>query len=153
MEKEAYEPVITGLERAPAIIVPLVLEMPEALRKRRPSAGKWSAHEHACHMGLVHPMAFERLRLMLEVEHPTIKPYNPDRKHSPDDPGQGPGGVARRVCARPGGVGCAPARYLGKRLESNGRPSRVRAVPRSSYCSVIWFLHVCCTHIVLKSSF
>ena len=85
MEKEAYEPVITGLERAPEIIVPLVLEMPEALRKRRPSAGKWSAHEHVCHMGLVHPMAFERLRLMLEVEHPTIKPYNPDQEHSPDD--------------------------------------------------------------------
>ena len=85
MEKEAYESVIAGLERAPAIVVPLVREMPEALRKRRPSAGKWSVHEHACHMGLVHPMAFERLRLMLDVEHPTIKPYNPDREHSADE--------------------------------------------------------------------
>ena len=85
MEKEAYEPVVAGLERAPAIVVPLVREMPETLRKRRPSGGKWSVHEHACHMGLVHPMAFERLRLMLEVQHPTIKPYNPDREHSPDE--------------------------------------------------------------------
>jgi hypothetical protein len=29
-------------------------------------------------------MAFERLRLMLEADHPTIRPYNPDREHSPD---------------------------------------------------------------------
>lgn len=84
MDKEAYEAVIAGLERAPSIIVPLVREMPESLRKRRPAPDKWSAHEHACHLGLVHPMAFERLRLMLELEHPAIKPYNPDREHSPD---------------------------------------------------------------------
>ncbi len=84
MEEQAYGPVVAALERAPSIIVPLVREMPEPLRKRRPAAGKWSVHEHACHMGLVHPMAFDRLRLMLEAEHPTIKPYHPDREHSPD---------------------------------------------------------------------
>ena len=84
MEKGAYQPIVEALERAPSIVVPLIREVPEPLRKRRPVSGKWSAHEHACHMAAVHPMAFERLRLMREQERPTIRPYVPDREHSPD---------------------------------------------------------------------
>jgi hypothetical protein len=84
MEQAAFAPVIEALDRAPLLILPLVQEVPEALRKRRPSADKWSAHEHACHLAAVHPMAFERLRLMLEREHPSIRPYLPESEHSPD---------------------------------------------------------------------
>ncbi len=84
MELAVYEPVIAALERAPSVIVPLIRELPEAIRKRRPGPAKWSAHEHACHLAAVHPMAFERLRLMLEQDHPTIRPYNPEKEHSPD---------------------------------------------------------------------
>jgi hypothetical protein len=84
MEQAICESVIAALERAPLIILPLILEMPEAFRKQRPPSGKWSAHEHACHLAAVHPVAFERLRLMLENDHPTIPPYNPEQAHSPN---------------------------------------------------------------------
>ncbi|HET7292755.1 MAG TPA: DinB family protein [Vicinamibacteria bacterium] len=76
--------IIEALERGPVVIVPLVREVPDHLRKRRPSQGKWSAHEHACHLAAVQPIFMERLRLMLEQDHPSIRSYQPDREHSPD---------------------------------------------------------------------
>lgn len=82
MEPAAYAPVLTTLESIPSIVVPLVREMPEELRKRRPRPAKWSAHEHACHLASVHPLFFERLDVMLEREHPKLRPYLPDQ----DDP-------------------------------------------------------------------
>jgi hypothetical protein len=71
--------IISALENAPAIIVPLVREVPRAVLKRRPLPGKWSAHEHACHLSVVHALFFERLALMLAQQHPRITPYQPDR--------------------------------------------------------------------------
>ncbi len=84
MSELAYRHVVDALDRAPSIIVPLVREVPEQLRKRRPSLGKWSAHEHACHLAAVQPMFFERLELILREEHPSIRAYLPEREHSPD---------------------------------------------------------------------
>jgi len=75
---ENPETVVAALENAPAIIVPLVGGVPESVLKRRPSAHKWSAHEHACHLAEVHPLFFERLGLMLSETHPYITPYHPD---------------------------------------------------------------------------
>ncbi len=72
------EAVITALGNAPAIIVPLVREVPEAVVKRRPQPGKWSAHEHACHLAEVHPLFFSRLELMLNESRPRIAGYKPD---------------------------------------------------------------------------
>lgn len=69
--------VIEALERAPAIIVPLVHEVPPALLKRRPAPSKWSAHEHACHLAVVHRLFFERLDQMLAAPAPVITPYDP----------------------------------------------------------------------------
>lgn len=73
--------VISSLERAPDLIVQLVGEVPTAILKRRPEPGKWSAHEHACHLAAVHPMFFERLDYMLTNPNPVITPYFP----SPDE--------------------------------------------------------------------
>jgi hypothetical protein len=84
MSEPAYREVVEALERAPSIVVPLVREVRPDLLKRRPKLGKWSAHEHACHLAAVQPMFFERLDLMLAEDHPTIRPYQPDREHSPD---------------------------------------------------------------------
>ena len=72
------ESLIIALENAPAIIVPLVREVPPANLQRRPQPHKWSAHEHACHLAEVHPLFFSRLDLMLEEERPRITAYNPD---------------------------------------------------------------------------
>ncbi len=72
------EAVITALENAPAIIVPLVREVPEGVVKRRPQPGKWSAHEHTCHLAEAHALFFSRLELMLNESHPAIVSYKPD---------------------------------------------------------------------------
>ena len=73
------ESVIAALENAPGIIIPMIREIPGAVIKRRPRPGKWSAHEHACHLAEVHTLFFNRLDLMLREQSPRITPYDPDR--------------------------------------------------------------------------
>jgi uncharacterized damage-inducible protein DinB len=72
-------PIICALERAPSIIIPLTREVPQENLKRRPQPHKWSAHEHACHLAVVHPLFFSRLYLMLAEQHPRIRAYQPDK--------------------------------------------------------------------------
>jgi hypothetical protein len=69
--------VIASLENAPQLIIPLVREVPAANLKRRPQPGKWSAHEHACHLADVHPRFFGRLDQFLKEAHPYIVPFDP----------------------------------------------------------------------------
>jgi hypothetical protein len=76
--------IITALANAPALIIPLVGEVPLARLKRRPSAGKWSAHEHACHLAVVHALFFSRLDVMLSEPHPRLASYQPDRDEAED---------------------------------------------------------------------
>jgi hypothetical protein len=76
--------VIDALERAPAVVVPLVREVPAAVLRRRPAPGRWSAHEHACHLAHVHGLFFDRLELMLSSPSPVIAPYDPGTA-DPDD--------------------------------------------------------------------
>ena len=71
------EIIIESLERAPGLILPLVGEVPAGILKRRPKAGKWSVHEHACHLAGVHPRMVARLDLMLAEDMPRIRPYLP----------------------------------------------------------------------------
>jgi hypothetical protein len=78
------EAVIDALARAPRIVVPLVREVPPSLRKRRPPSGKWSAHEHACHLAAVHDLFFHRLELILTSPRPIITPYDPGTSDPPD---------------------------------------------------------------------
>jgi hypothetical protein len=84
MEPSVYVPVIDALEGGPTLILPLVREVAEGVLKRRPKPGKWSAHEHACHLAAVQPMFAERLSLMLGQEYPTIRPYLPESEHAED---------------------------------------------------------------------
>jgi hypothetical protein len=76
--------ILESLERAPAIVIPLVREVPAEVLKRRPSPHKWSAHEHACHLALVHWLFFDRLDQMLASPAPVITPYDPGTS-DPDD--------------------------------------------------------------------
>jgi uncharacterized damage-inducible protein DinB len=76
------EQLIAALERAPGIVIPLVRQADPAIVKRRPPSGKWSIHEHACHLAEVHPLFFQRLDRMLSEDNPTIRSYDPGR----DDP-------------------------------------------------------------------
>jgi len=76
--------VIDALERAPHVVIPLVREVPARLLKRRPGPGKWSAHEHACHLAVVHAIFTNRLDEMLVHPAPVITPYDPGRNDSED---------------------------------------------------------------------
>jgi hypothetical protein len=78
------QPIISSLENAPALILPLVREVPAAILKRRPKPGKWSAHEHACHLAVVHKIFLPRLEMMLSDPRPRITPYQPDQNESED---------------------------------------------------------------------
>ena len=69
--------VIDALENAPAVIVPLVREVPRDVLKRRPAPARWSAHEHACHLADVHALFFARLEQFLSEERPRIEPFDP----------------------------------------------------------------------------
>jgi hypothetical protein len=73
---------IAALERAPAIVVPLVRQAAPEILKRRPAPGEWSIHENACHLAEVHPLFFRRLDLFLSEDDPVIASYDPGR----DDP-------------------------------------------------------------------
>ncbi|MBI3402636.1 MAG: DinB family protein [Acidobacteria bacterium] len=81
---ETTTAVIVALDRAPSVVVPLVREVPSTLLKRRPAPTKWSAHEHACHLAVVHRLFFDRLEQILVAPTPIITPYDPG-KSDPDD--------------------------------------------------------------------
>lgn len=64
---------ISALENAPGIIIPLIREVPPQYLKRRPSPTKWSAHEHACHLSASVGPFLARLDLMLSAPAPLIR--------------------------------------------------------------------------------
>ena len=84
MTQTEIHTIITQLENAPNLIVPLVHSVPNEKLKVRPKPGKWSVHEHACHLEEVHPLMVRRLDLMLSEDHPKIVSYQPDRDDDPD---------------------------------------------------------------------
>lgn len=64
---------ISALENAPGVIIPLIREVPPQILKRRPSPAKWSAYEHAIHLsGTVAPF-LARLDMILTTPEPFIK--------------------------------------------------------------------------------
>jgi hypothetical protein len=81
---ETSTAVIAAPERAPSVVVPLVREVPPVLLRRRPTPNKWSAHEHACHLAVVHRLFFDRLEQILASPFPIITPYDPGQSDSDD---------------------------------------------------------------------
>ena len=72
---------ISALETAPGVIIPLIREMPPQILKRRPSPAKWSAYEHACHLSQSDAPFLARLDLILSTPDPYIKSI----ENSPED--------------------------------------------------------------------
>ena len=68
---------ISALETAPGVIVPLIREVPPQILKRRPGPAKWSAYEHACHLAQSDSLFRERLDLILSTPAPYIKSVEP----------------------------------------------------------------------------
>jgi len=75
---------IEALERGPGIVVPMVRQANPAILKRRPPSGKWSIHEHACHLAVADQLFQQRLEIMLSQEKPVIKSYDPGRDEPED---------------------------------------------------------------------
>ena len=80
----ATDHVIAALERAPDVLIAMVQQADPTMLKRRPPSGKWSVHEHACHLAAVDPRFFERLDAMLSRTHPVIQSYDPGRDDHAD---------------------------------------------------------------------
>jgi uncharacterized damage-inducible protein DinB len=76
--------VIAQLARGPDTLRAVVGDVPPADLKRRPRPGKWSAHEHACHLALMEPIWAARLERILAEEVPTIVSYEPDADEPQD---------------------------------------------------------------------
>jgi hypothetical protein len=64
---------ISALETAPGVIIPLIREIPPQILKRRPGLAKWSAYEHAIHLSQSDVAFRDRLDLMLSEPEPFIK--------------------------------------------------------------------------------
>ena len=72
---------ISALETAPGVIIPLIREVPPQILKRRPSPAKWSAYEHAVHLSQSDAPFIARLDLILSTPNPVIKTI----ENSPED--------------------------------------------------------------------
>ena len=64
---------ISALETAPGVIIPLIREVPPQIMKRRPSPAKWSAYEHAVHLSQSDASFRARLDLILSTPEPFIE--------------------------------------------------------------------------------
>jgi len=64
---------ISALETAPGVIIPLIREVPPQILKRRPSPEKWSAYEHAIHLSQSDVAFRARLDLILSTPEPFIE--------------------------------------------------------------------------------
>ena len=143
--------VIDALARAPEILVPMVREVPRSVLRRRPAPGRWSAHEHACHLAHVHGLFFERLDLMLREPEPFIAGYQPGEQDSDDmllrmdlD-----ASLDRYVADRARLV--ARLRTLDEADWARRRGTRSTASTRCSSCSATWRCTTSSTDIASRS--
>jgi hypothetical protein len=72
---------ISALETAPGVIIPLIREVPAQILKRRPSPTKWSAYEHAIHLSQSDVLFRDRLELILSTPEPHIE----TKENSPEE--------------------------------------------------------------------
>ncbi len=113
--------VVAQLARGPATLRALVADVPPSDLKRRPRPGKWSSHEHACHLALVEPLWAERLERILAEDVPTIVSYEPDLDE-PEDRLLGMDlGAALDAYERGRGRSCRACRRSRRRTGSTGR--------------------------------
>lgn len=64
---------ISALETAPGVIIPLIREVPPEILKRRPSPAKWCIYENAIHLSQSDVAFRARLDLILSTPEPFIK--------------------------------------------------------------------------------
>ena len=117
--------ILVQLARGPGVVRALLADVPAADLRRRPREGKWSAHEHACHLALMEPRWAERVERIVREDRPAIPSYEPDADEAPDrllamdlasaleayDAGRR--ALVARLAALPPGAWPRPARHTG----------------------------------------
>lgn len=68
---------LEAMSNSPWRLKELVQSVPEEMRKQHRLPGKWSIHEHACHLAVVDDMVTKRLDQFIQEEHPVFQPYIP----------------------------------------------------------------------------
>lgn len=76
--------VIDQLARGPDVLRSMLADVPAADLKRRPAAGRWSAHEHACHLSLMERVWAARVERILSEDNPEFVSYEPDQDEPQD---------------------------------------------------------------------
>jgi uncharacterized damage-inducible protein DinB len=71
--------IIYCLKQSPVILKNLLTQIPSELYKVRRIPGKWSIHEHACHMATGDQTGFiDRFKQFINEQKPKIKPLSGD---------------------------------------------------------------------------
>ncbi len=67
------------MEQSPIILKNLLMQMPSDLYKVKRISGKWSIHEHACHVATGDQSGFiDRFKQFIKEQKPRIKPLSGD---------------------------------------------------------------------------
>ncbi len=77
--------ILDGLRETPLLLQNLIEEIPKKLLKQERITGKWSIHEHGCHIIVVQPMLIKRMEKFLNETNPVFKPYLPNKKEKPEN--------------------------------------------------------------------
>lgn len=132
---DGVEELIAALERAPAIVIPLVRQADPAIVKRRPAPGEWSIHENACHLAEVHPLLSRRLDLLLAEENPASAA--PARRLDEDGPARGAQRLLRVHDVPAPGPARLPSRLPDRgAAASQGLAGTLRAGPVRAPCDL-----------------
>ncbi len=76
--------IIDGLAKSPKLLQAMMAQVPDPVLKDRRIKGKWSIHEHACHLMDVQPMLIKRLKTFKREPNPVFQPYLPGTTDSAD---------------------------------------------------------------------
>ncbi len=68
---------LEALDKTPEILKEMLGSIPSEILKERRVEGKWSIHEHACHIPHIQPMVTDRIRRLIEEDNPKFAPYLP----------------------------------------------------------------------------
>ena len=74
---DAFKPILNCLEQSPAILKDLIDKIPRNITKNQRIPGKWSIHEHACHLADVQLMLIKRFEIFRDQQPPEFNPYLP----------------------------------------------------------------------------
>jgi len=76
--------ILASLEAVPDVLRNILDDIPESELKKQRIPGKWSIHEHACHLADVQPMLIRSLETLRDDENPMIKPFLPGINETTD---------------------------------------------------------------------